>query len=320
MKKEIYVFIFIVLILTLSINSTTAAERFNSAEADFSLIYNQLEIPFQKFSIFVMPGEQIELAIAKKNRNREYLIKIGDKNFVSSKTFKWQAPKKSGYYPVIIKAKNSNHSASKIKLNVFVLYPFEKKKGEYLDGFRIGNYPKIPTAKRDYYSRPKGFLKIDKSLLEINLSPHFKMKQFLTNQTKSLPHYIVIKETLLLKLEYFLKEVNQKGYDAETFGIVSLYRTPYLNKKLGNNTSLSRHLFGDAADIYIDNSGDNWMDDLNKDGKSSILDANILFDLALEFDQQKILPELQGGLGSYRGNGVRGPFIHIDARGFHVSW
>ena len=163
----------------------------------------------------------------------------------------------------------------------------------------------------------EGLFEFDKNL---NLTPHFKMNQFVTNQSNKFPQYIVLQESLLLKLEYFLEEVNKAGYKADTFGIVSIYRSPYFNKKLGNNTDFSRHLFGDAADIYIDNSGNQWMDDLNRDGKSTIKDSNILFDLAVKFDQKEEFAQLQGGVCSYKGNGVRGPFLHIDSRGFHVSW
>ena len=31
-------------------------------------------------------------------------------------------------------------------------------------------------------------------------------------------------------------------------------------------------------------------------------------------------PELVGGAGIYRDNGVHGPFIHIDARGKRARW
>lgn len=318
MKRTIYILLIIFLVGSLSL--TTSAREFKPQEANFSIIYQGLEIPLQSFSIFVMPAEAIKIEIAEKDRNKEYIIEFGDKSFASEKSFNWQAPAESGYYPVVIKEKNGSSEAAEIKLNLFVLHPFSEIQGESLNGFRIGKYPEIPAAKKNYYSRPAGFLEIKKSLLDINLTPHFKMGQFLTNQCRELPHYIVLKETLLLKLEYLLQEINKKGYRADTFGIVSIYRTPYFNKKLGNNTSLSRHLFGDAADIYIDNSGNDWMDDLNNDGKSDILDAEILFDLVLDFDQQEKYSKLQGGLGSYRGNGVRGPFIHVDARGFHVSW
>lgn len=318
MKKIVFILLFLVLITAVSFSVN--AQKFDNSHADFSIVYNDFKIPFQSFSIFVMPGEAIEIYIAEENRNKNYSIELGGGTFESNKSFKWQAPSKSGYYPVVIRENKGNGRTSEIKLNVFVLYPWKQKNGEYLDGFKIGNYPQIPADKSLYYSRPEGFLKIEKSLIDLNLTPHFKMRQFLTNQTSNLPQYIVLKESLLLKLEYFLAEVNKAGYQAETFGIVSVYRTPYLNKKIGNNSSLSRHLFGDAADIYIDNSGDCWMDDLNGDGQSNILDANLLYDLAKKFDENPKYSKLQGGLSSYRGNGVRGPFIHIDTRGFHVSW
>lgn len=318
MKKEIFFTAFLVLILISSFSFNTAA--FSAEYANFSIVYKDHKITLKTFSIFVMPREGIEIYIAEEDRNTEYLIELNGKSFESDKSFKWQAPFKSGYYPVKIKKKNKSGPASEIKLNVFVLHPFSEKKGEYLDGFRIGYYPNIPEAKKAYYKKPDGFLKIEESLLDLNLTPHFKMSQFTTKQSTNFPQYIVLKESLLFKLEYFLEEVNKAGYQAETFGIISIYRSPYFNKKLGNNSDFSRHLFGDAADIYIDNSGDNWMDDLNGDGCVTIADAEILSDLAINFDKKRRFSHLQGGVSSYKGNGFRGPFIHIDTRGFHVEW
>jgi hypothetical protein len=318
MKKTFFLTTLVVLILVSSISLNAAA--FSKEHANFSIVYDNFEIPLKTFSIFVMPREGIEIYIAEKDRNQRYVIELNGKKFENDKSFKWQAPGKSGYYPVKIKKKRSTGPGSEINLNVFVLHPLEKKNGQYLDGFRIGYYPKITADKKEYYSKPAGFLKIEESLLDLNLTPHFTMAQFLTKQSNQLPQYIVLQESLLLKLEYFLEEVNNSGYRADTFGIVSVYRSPYFNKKLGNNTNFSRHLFGDAADIYVDNTGNQWMDDLNGDGKSNIYDSNILFELAVKFDQKENNSQLQGGLSSYKGNGVRGPFIHIDSRGFHVTW
>lgn len=318
MKK--IVFILVLLTLITAVSFSVNAQKFNKAHANFSIIYDDFKVPLQRFSIFVKPREAIKIDIAAENRDDKYIIELGGKKFVSEDSFAWQAPAKSGYYPVVIKRKNSSNRISKIKVNVFVLHQWDQKNGESIDGFKIGNYPEIPADKQLYYSTPKGFLKIKESLLDLKLTPHFKMEQFLTNQTAKLPQYIVLKESLLLKLEYFLAEVNKAGYRAETFGIVSVYRSPYLNTKIGNNSSLSRHIFGDAADIYVDNSGSSWMDDLNKDGKSNISDANLLFELAKKFDQNPKYEKLQGGLSSYKGNGRRCSFIHIDTRGFHVNW
>jgi hypothetical protein len=317
--KKIFVFSILVALILISSFSLYAA-AFSADHANFSIVYDNFKIPLNTFSIFVMPSEEIVISIAEENRDKKYVIELNGKKFENEKSFKWQAPAKSGHYPVKIKEKNSTGQGSEINLNIFVLHPAHKMNGQYLDGFKIGSYPDIPADKKAYYSKPTGFLKIEESLLDLNLTPHFKMDQFITKQCTELPQYIVLKESLLLKLEYFLEEVNKAGYKADTFGIVSVYRSPYFNKKLGNNTDLSRHLFGDAADIYIDNSGNEWMDDLNGDGKSNIYDSNILFDLAVKFDQKEEFSQLQGGLSSYKGNGIRGPFLHIDSRGFHVSW
>jgi hypothetical protein len=318
MKKLFYTVVLIFIVLVSS--SPVGAEVFTDDHADFSIVYNDHKIPLNTFSIFVMPWEDIEIKIAEEDRNQQYLIELGGKTFASSTSFSWKAHGESGYYPVKIREKNSSGRNSEIKLNVFVLHPFSEKEGQYMQGFKIGTYPEAPVGKKELCLKPKGFLKIDQTNLDLNLTPHFKMKQFLTNQSNKLPQFIAIKESLLLKLEYFLAEVNYAGYYAETFGIVSLYRSPYFNKKIGNGTGFSRHIYGDAADIFIDNSGNEWMDDLNGDGKLDIGDADILFDLAKKFDQKQEYAALQGGLSSYHANGVRGSFIHIDTRGFHVTW
>lgn len=318
MKKLFY--ISIILFLVLISSCSVSAGSFSEEHADFSVVYDDLKIPLKTFSIFVMPWEDIEIKIAEEDRNQQYLIELGSKKYESGSSFSWKAHGESGHYPVTIREKNSTGENSKIKLNVFVLHPYSEKEGEYMHGFRIGNYPEASADKKEEYSKPEGFLKIDKSLLDLNLTPHFKMEQFLTNQSDKLPQFIAIKESILLKLECFLAEVNNAGYNAETFGIVSFYRSPYFNKKIGNGTHYSRHIYGDAVDIYIDNSGNEWMDDLNGDEKTDIADANLLFDLACEFDKKDKNSALQGGVGSYDENGVRGPFIHIDTRGVHTTW
>jgi len=62
------------------------------------------------------------------------------------------------------------------------------------------------------------------------------------------------------------------------------------------------------------------MDDLNGDGQFTKADSDILADLAVKFDQKEEFNDLQGGVCSYKGNGVRGPFLHIDTRGRHITW
>ena len=81
---------------------------------------------------------------------------------------------------------------------------------------------------------------------------------------------------------------------------------------------LSRHQYGDAADVWVDNDGDWYMDDLNRDGRSDTGDVRVML-RAVEAVERKY-PELLGGAGIYRDNGAHGPFIHIDTRGSKARW
>lgn len=318
--KNKYIFVVVIIIMIFALNFTVFA--YSQEKVDFKLKYEGYKIPFKIFSIFVLPGERIELSIVEENKSADfsYIGSEGEFIYRDGNTLGWKAPEESGHYSIKIKDKNSDNKNSVMNLNIFVLYPFREKENGHIDNFKIGNYPEIPADKNGYYKTPEGFLKIEESMLDFKLTPHFRLEQFLTNQSEVLPHYIVIKESLLLKLEYLLEEFNKAGFSTDTFGVVSIYRTPYFNKEIGNNTDHTRHIYGDAADIYIDSIGDDQMDDLNNDGIIDINDARIMANLAIKFDKNPKYSKLAGGVASYKSNCVRGPFIHIDTRGFHVRW
>ena len=106
-----------------------------------------------------------------------------------------------------------------------------------------------------------------------------QLRQFVCKQQSDYPKYLVLDPLLLNKLEYLLERVNAAGYHAKTFFVMSGYRTPYYNRSIGN-VALSRHVWGAAADIYIDEDGDGYMDDINGDGVSNIEDVKILYRIA----------------------------------------
>jgi hypothetical protein len=81
---------------------------------------------------------------------------------------------------------------------------------------------------------------------------------------------------------------------------------------------LSRHTYGDASDVYIDNDGNGSMDDLNRDGRVDIGDARVM-EAAVE-RVERAHPELIGGAGVYPTCCGHGPFIHIDTRGYRARW
>ena len=95
MKKVAY--ILIIIFLFAAVSFSVNAQDFSKEHADFSLRYNDLKIPLQTFSIFVLPREGIEIYIAEEDRNQQYLIELGGKTFESGTSFKWQAPSERGY-------------------------------------------------------------------------------------------------------------------------------------------------------------------------------------------------------------------------------
>ncbi|HEY5622313.1 MAG TPA: D-Ala-D-Ala carboxypeptidase family metallohydrolase, partial [Gammaproteobacteria bacterium] len=60
------------------------------------------------------------------------------------------------------------------------------------------------------------------------------------------------------------------------------YRTPFYNRAIGNVPN-SRHVFGGAADIFLDRAPrDGQMDDINFDGIEDFRDAQRLYQIAHE--------------------------------------
>ena len=101
---------------------------------------------------------------------------------------------------------------------------------------------------------------------------------------------------------------------------MSGYRTPDYNAALGNGR-YSRHLWGGAADIYVDVAPkDDVMDDLNQDGKIDTRDADVLNALIDRLVDQSAPAIAQGGLSSYKATPSHGPYVHVDARGWDARW
>jgi hypothetical protein len=152
------------------------------------------------------------------------------------------------------------------------------------------------------------------------VGPHFRLSQFLCKQDSGWPKYVVLQERLILKLEMILAAVNERGYETGSLTVMSGYRTPYYNRAIGN-VQYSRHVWGGAADIYLDESPrDGSMDDLNRDGRIDFRDAAVLYEIIDNMYGQSWYQRFLGGLGRYRTTRKHGPFVHVDVRGFRARW
>ena len=79
-------------------------------------------------------------------------------------------------------------------------------------------------------------------------------------------------------------------------------------------------MYGDAADIYVDDDGDGTMDDLNGDGLTTLADAKALGEVIEGLSDKSWYQPFEGGLGLYKGNRSHGPFVHVDVRGHPARW
>jgi hypothetical protein len=205
-------------------------------------------------------------------------------------------------------------------LNVFVLTPAAGILEGNLNGFTIGSYPRRPMGGLPIYRPPQGFVEVTLENVDTRVSPHFTLGQFLCKQDGGFPKYVVLQERLLLLLETLLREVNERGWSCETLHIMSGYRTPSYNAAI-DNVPYSRHLWGGAADVFIDaDPADGRMDDLNADGVIDKADADTLFDFIEDLIDRDGLESFVGGLGSYGTTDRHGPFVHVDVRGRRARW
>jgi len=292
---------------------------FSSGEVGFKAKVKDEVVPYKVMAAFLLPNEMLAIEVLDPEKGDDYVLEVAGEHTtqMGAAKWNWQAPQKIGVYSARIIHIPSQDSMT---INIFVMVPFETLSGEYLNGYRIGKYPSIPWKLMPIYKPPKGFVEVTRENEETVVAPHFKLKQFLCKQQSDYPKYLVLKERLLLKLELILQKANEKGYQANTFNILSGYRTPYYNKVIGN-VKYSRHLWGGAADIFIDeNPKDDMMDDLNQDGKIDYRDAGVLYDLVDAMCGKPWYRGLLGGLGRYKKTASHGPFVHVDVRGFRARW
>lgn len=205
-------------------------------------------------------------------------------------------------------------------LAVATLVPAGLSRNGRLNGYHIGTYPTAGSGRLDSYAPPAGFIEVTPDMVDIRVSEHFAIGQFLTkDQVDIWPKYLALDLRLIDKLELVIQELNAMGIRAHRAHVMSGFRTPQYNGPGGDGrAALSRHMWGDAADLWIDDIGTGEMDDLNGDGRVDINDAAAIM-RAVERVERRY-PELVGGAGLYPTTDSHGPYIHIDARGTRTRW
>ncbi len=280
-------------------------------------INDDQSISFSRFFHNVLPGKSINIFIESVNID-SVKVSCESGKLMTRGTGKWKyvSPQEPGNYNIEIK---DNTNKNTITLVVFVLTPISEQKGEYLYNYRIGVYPSQEYKGKKNYVKPLGFIEVTELNKNVFITPHFQLKQFLCKQASDWPKYLIVNPKLLIKLEYLVDALQLLGHNVITLSIMSGYRTPFYNKAIGN-VKYSRHIYGDAADVYVDENMDGVIDDLNEDGKYDMEDALVIHSLLSKLENDPVNDHLIGGIGRYKKNSVHTYFIHVDTRGYRARW
>ena len=220
------------------------------------------------------------------------------------------APLEAGFYQLVVSRGGVQQRIESPKLAVLV--PFELKLGSTLNGYQIGRYP-AEWSRNEQVERPAGFTEVRADQMDIPLSRHLKVRDFITHDSQTTwPRYAAIDPRVLDKLELVLRELSRRrGEERIDFSLEvhSGFRTPLHNAGVEGSARDSRHLYGDAADVAIDADGD---------GRMTIFDAYRV-EQAVDW-VERTHPELAGGLGVYSSRRFATPYCHIDARGERKRW
>ncbi len=288
-----------------------------AASTGFAVKFKDEVCPYPVMGLFVMPGDTVPLEAVLTDTLSRYTAEAGTGRLerTGPARWRWIAPREKGVSAIVVR---DSASGGTVALHAFVMVP--RPAGTTIDGFRVGRYEPRALRGDPGYARPRGLVEVTEANSGTFVAPHFTLGQFVSKQPGGYPKYLVLRERLLLKLEMLLEEAARAGLPVTTFRIMSGYRTPYYNRSIGNETRYSRHLYGDAADIYVDEDGDGVMDDLSGDGRVDLDDARRLAGVIERLAMSSWYRPFEGGLGLYPANRAHGPFIHVDVRGHRARW
>lgn len=185
-----------------------------------------------------------------------------------------------------------------------------------INSFPLGFYGDGNT--RDHLP-DRGFIELWPDDYNTRVSTHLTFADLLCHTEGSWPQYMVLDMRLVHKMEMVLEGVREHYPEARVIHCISGFRTPAYNEAIGNETGFSLHLYGAAADIWIESWPANGLiDDLDRNKRIDVYDGDVIVAAAraLEATGQVAV----GGASAYRWIPTHGPFVHIDTRGSAAVW
>jgi hypothetical protein len=271
-------------------------------------------------SAAVLPGDTLLISARDRAGDALPVTVRGARGLRQTQPSVWafRAPTRAGLQRLRVA---SDAAQDQILVNVFVLVPRSVVAKGRLNGYAIGDYPAPATVQGTRVEPPRGFIEVTRANENVLVSPRFRLGSFLCKEKGGFPKYVVLDPRLPAKLEAFVDALNRSGLRVASLSVMSGYRTPAYNRALGNTTTFSRHLWGGAADVFVDESPrDGRMDDIDGNGVVDARDSERLFELADSLDRNPPEDWVTGGAGYYASTAAHGPFLHVDVRGRAARW
>jgi hypothetical protein len=304
-------------LLLLACGFSLGAAAFQNTVLPFGVKVNGVENRYPVFGVYAVPGEMLRVELVDAD---PAAVQARFDNVFLNPTdgvLRLKMPGQPGTH--VLELRDAAGDTT-MRLNVFVMWRHDPFSNNPLNGYRMGAYPRQPLNGLAVYEAPQAFVEVTRENADLAVSPNFKLKQFLCKQSDGYPKYVVVRPELLQKLEMVLAALNEQKPEVTRFTVMSGYRTPTYNRAIGNG-QYSFHVWGGAADVFVDMSGDGQMDDMNGDGRIDREDAAWLANFVDNLERAGHFGEkLVGGIGIYAPNAAHGPFTHIDARGFRARW
>lgn len=241
---------------------------------------------------------------------------------INGKRAPFVAPPQPGIYKFAVAMNEAQRPIE--DMSIVTLVPRTAKKSGRIGKYQLGTWPFEGggTPKTARYAAPPGFIEVTTENQNFQVSEHFRLRQFLTKDQHNVwPKYLLLDPLLIDKLELTVQELQKEGVRVEHVHVMSGFRTPRYNSGGGNTAgraNLSRHMYGDGADVYVDNNRDGQPDDITGDGRVTVRDAERFAAAAERVERNH--RALVGGIGIYVACCGHGPFTHVDVRGYRARW
>lgn len=272
-----------------------------------ALSLNGDQLPATRMSITATPGETLDLS---STGPCSWEFSAGEPRSAEGASVPWTAPRSHGLFRLVLSSGGLVQEFA-----IIVVIESSRWRTPTLNSYPIGLYGDGNSGENN----PDYFIEMNQNASGVRLSSHFTLGEFLGHTEGCYPQYLSLDLNLLDKLEALITVIEEEYPEKVDINVMSGFRTPLYNSAIGNETDFSAHLYGTAADIWIESfPPNNLMDDVDRNKRVDVGDGEHIVDLVRRIEAGGGISF--GGASAYRWTPQHGPFVHIDVRGRPASW